>query len=777
MPQGHDVIRIRGAREHNLKNVDVDIPKKRITVFTGVSGSGKSSLVFDTIAAESQRQLNETFSSFVRHRLPHYGQPDADEIENLSAAIIVDQKRLGGNARSTVGTATDIYSLLRLLYSRLGNPPVGDSTMFSFNHPEGMCPRCDGLGAVEVLDIERLVDRDKSLNEGAILFPALAVGTARWKRYALSGLFDNDKKLRDFTPAEWELLLHAKPFRPEHPRPGWWQSAQYEGLVHRFNRSFMNQSVERTRGASREALSRVVTRGPCPVCKGARLNLQVLGSRIDGKNIADCTAMQVSDLIDFMRGITAPTVAPVVGSIAERLEHLTGIGLGYLSLDRQTNTLSGGESQRVKMVKHLGSSLTDMTYIFDEPSVGLHARDVQQVNVLLKQLRDKGNTVLVVEHDPDVIAIADHIVDVGPRAGKEGGEVVYQGTLAGLARAKTSTGRAISRAPRLNSSPRAPQGWLPLRNVSRHNLHDVSVDVPKGVLTAVVGVAGSGKSSLINGAFARRYPETVSIDQGALSGSRRSNMATYTGLLDPIRNLFAGANGVSATLFSANSAGACPGCKGLGTTTLDLAFMDPIESTCEVCHGKRFTPEVLHHRFRGKNIHEVLDLSATEAREFFSEPQLRETLERLVEVGLGYMSLGQPLSTLSGGERQRIKLAAELEKSGQIYVLDEPTTGLHLSDIDRLQTLMSRLVEQGSTLLVIEHNLEVIAQADWVIEMGPGAGRNGGKIVFQGTVERLVADEKSLTGIHLKRHLQDRLDTFSGPAGHLRTTGVSTRSA
>jgi excinuclease UvrABC ATPase subunit len=777
MPQTHDAIRIRGAREHNLKGVDVDIPKRRITVFTGVSGSGKTSLVFDTIAAESQRQLNETFSSFVRHRLPHYGQPDADEIENLSAAIIVDQKRLGGNARSTVGTATDIYSLLRLLYSRLGEPSVGgESTMFSFNHPEGMCPRCDGLGVIEAIDINRLLDRDKSLNEGAILFPALAVGTARWKRYALSGLFDNDKKLRYYTPAEWELLLNAEPFRPKHPKPGWWRSSQYEGLVHRFNRSYMNQSGERTRGASREALSRVITRGTCPVCKGARLNQLVLASKIHGKNIADCTAMQVSDLIDFIRGITEPTVATVVASTVERLEHVIGIGLGYLSLDRQTTTLSGGESQRVKMVKHLGSSLTDMTYIFDEPSVGLHARDVQQVNTLLQRLRDKGNTVLVVEHDPDVIAIADHIVDLGPRAGKEGGEVVYQGTHVGLARADTVTGRSISRAPRLNSTPRAPQGWLPLRDVSLHNLHHVDVDIPKGVMTAVVGVAGSGKSSLINGAFASRYPETICIDQRALSGSRRSNMATYTGLLDPVRTLFATANDVSATLFSANSGGACPGCKGLGATTLDLAFMDPIESTCEVCHGKRFTPEVLHHRLRGKNIHEVLDMSAAEAREFFHEPQLRETLERLIEVGLGYMSLGQPLSTLSGGERQRIKLASELEKSGQIYVLNEPTTGLHLSDIDRLQSLMSRLVDRGSTLLVIEHNLEVIAQADWVIEMGPGAGRNGGQIVFQGTVERLVAADETLTGTHLKRHQRGWRDAPEDRVRQLKTNAGSTRS-
>jgi excinuclease UvrABC ATPase subunit len=754
MLSNQDAIRIRGAREHNLKNISLEIPKKRITVFTGVSGSGKSSLVFDTIAAESQRQLNETFSSFVRHRLPHYGQPDADAIENLSPAIIVDQKRLGGNARSTVGTATDIYSLLRLLYSRLGKPFVGESTVFSFNHPEGMCPRCDGLGVVDALDLERLLDRDKSLNEGAIRFPALAVGSARWKRYTLSGLFDNDKKLRDYTRAEWDLLLNAKPFRPKHPRPGWWRSTQYEGLVHRFNRSYLNQSAEKARGENREALSRVVSRGPCPICLGARLNQSVLRSKIHGKHIAHCTAMQVSDLIEFIRGIDAPSVATVVSSVVERLEHLIGIGLGYLSLDRQTNTLSGGESQRVKMVKHLGSSLTDMTYVFDEPSVGLHARDVQQVNALLRRLRDKGNTVLVVEHDPDVIAIADHIVDMGPRAGTEGGEVVYDGTRSGLARSGTLTGQYLSRKPKLNSKPRAAQGQLPLRNITLHNLRNVSVEIPKGVMTVVVGVAGSGKSSLINGALARRYPETICIDQSALSGSKRSNMATYTGLLDPIRKLFAATNGVSAALFSSNSAGACPQCKGIGTLSLDLAFMDPIESTCDVCQGQRFTPQVLRYRFRGKNIHEVLSQSAAEAREFFSEPGLRETLEHLIEVGLGYMSLGQPLSTLSGGERQRIKLATELEKSGQIYVLDEPTTGLHLSDIDRLMILMNRLVERGSTLIVIEHNLDVIAQADWIIEMGPGAGRDGGKVVFQGTAERLAHDAESLTGTHLRRYLK-----------------------
>lgn len=753
-PMQERPIRVFGAREHNLQNIDIEIPKKRIVVFTGVSGSGKSSLVFDTIAAESQRQLNETFSSFARHRLPHYGQPDADAIENLSAAIVVDQKRLGGNARSTVGTVTDIYALLRLLYSRIGRPFVGESTVFSFNHPEGMCPTCDGLGTTEAVDLDKLIDRDKSLNQGAIRFPALAVGSARWKRYALSGLFDNDKPLRDYDAREWDLLINAEPFKPKHPLKGWWASSQYEGLLHRFERSFLHQSGEKVKGASREALNRVVSRRTCAQCKGDRLNREVLRCKIDGKNIAQCAAMQADELVVFVRGLKSREAASVIAAIVERLEHLIGIGLAYLSLDRQTASLSGGESQRVKMVKHLGSSLTDMSYIFDEPSIGLHARDVHQVNLLLRRLRDKGNTVLVVEHDPDVIAIADHIVDMGPAAGRDGGRVVYQGDLAGLARAKTLTGRHIARQPRLKTLPRAPKGWLELRKASLHNLRKVDVDLPVGVMTVVTGVAGSGKSSLINGVFARTYPETVCIDQGALHASRRSNTATYTGLLDPIRRQFAAANDVDASLFSANSSGACPVCKGLGTIQIDLAFMDPIESVCEACRGRRFSPEVLRYTLRGHSIDQVLRMSVDEAHGFLVEPELRAITARLEQVGLGYLSLGQPLSTLSGGERQRIKLATELVQRGGTYVLDEPTTGLHLSDIDRLLRVMDRLVDNAGTLIVIEHNLEVIAQADWIIDMGPGAGHDGGQVVFQGVPADLLRERGSVTGEHLARYLQ-----------------------
>ena len=751
-----DAIRVSGAREHNLKNIDVEIPKRAITVFTGVSGSGKSSLVFDTIAAESQRQLNETFNSFARHRMPHYGQPDADTLENLSAAIVVDQKRLGGNARSTVGTATDIYSLLRLLFSRAGKPFVGESTVFSFNHPEGMCPRCDGLGVVEVVDIEALLDRTKSLNEGAIRFPTFGVGSAYWKRYVLPGLFDNDKKLEDYSEKEWDLLLNAEPFKPKRPKPGWGETMKYEGLIPRFTRRYLNKQGDGSKNVHAEAFDRVVCRGPCPECKGARLNPKVLSCKIDGRNIAQCAAMQAGDLVGVIAAIKAPVAATIVRAIIERLQHLVGIGLGYLSLDRQTATLSGGESQRVKMVKHLGSSLTDMTYIFDEPSVGLHARDVHQLNELLQRLRNKGNTVLVVEHDPDVIDIADHVIDMGPKAGQEGGHVVYQGSRSGLDKSGTLTARYMARRPRLKGRVRAAKGALPLRKVSLHNLRNVSVDIPVGVMTVVTGVAGSGKSSLINGVFSRRYPDTVCIDQGALSASRRSNTATYTGLLDPIRELFAQANGVSASLFSANSTGACPEFKGLGITQIDLAFMDSIESVCDVCKGRRFTEAVLRLRLRGKTIDEVLRMSVVESRKFFVEPALRQVLDRLVDVGLDYMSLGQPLSTLSGGERQRIKLATEMEKSGRTYVLDEPTTGLHMSDIEHLLQLMNRMVDDGSTLIVIEHNLDVIAQADWVIDMGPGAGREGGEIVFMGPPAVLIEHETSATGRYLARYLHRR---------------------
>lgn len=747
-----DRIYVTGARENNLKNVTISIPKKQISVFTGVSGSGKSSLVFDTIAAESQRQLNETFTSFVRHRLPHYGQPDVDSLENLSVAIVVDQKRLGGNARSTVGTITDIYSLLRLLYSRIGKPFVGYSDVFSFNNPQGMCPKCEGLGTVAAINIDRLLDRGKSLNEGAIQFPTFRPGEWRWKRYVFSGLFNNDKKLGEYSDDEWDTLLYKTDIKIKNPVPEWPKTSKYEGIIPRFERSFLTKESEEAKTHYKEEFDRIVTRGICPLCNGAKLNQNVLKCKINGNNIANLTAMQVSDLVQVIREIDDPTAATVVAAITERLEHLISIGLGYLSLSRETSTLSGGESQRVKMVRHLGSSLTDITYIFDEPSIGLHPHDVNRLNTLIKRLRDKGNTVLVVEHDPDVMAIADHIIDMGPGAGSKGGKVVYEGDLSGLAASGTITGRHLSHRPRLKNQPRQPHGWFAIEHASLHNLKDVSVQIPQKVMTVVTGVAGSGKSTLINGVLPQYYPEAVFIDQGAVRGSKRSNPATYTGMLDLIRALFAQANHVSASLFSFNSNGACPECKGLGVTYTDLAFMDPIVSTCEVCQGQRFTNEVLGLTWHGKNINEVLNMSVADAKVFFQEEEIRSILERLSDVGLDYITLGQPLNTLSGGERQRIKLASELENSGQIYVFDEPTTGLHMSDVERLIGLMNRLVDNGSTVIVIEHNLDVISQADWIIDLGPEAGHAGGKVIFEGYPKELIDNPASKTGLYLKQH-------------------------
>jgi len=751
-PQPTDVIRIVGARENNLRNVSVDIPKKRITVFTGVSGSGKSSLVFDTIAAESQRQLNDTFSTFVRHRLPHHAQPDADSLENLCASIVIDQRRLGGNARSTVGTATDILALLRLLFSRVGQPFVGYSNVFSFNHPDGMCPRCEGLGKIDTVDTDRLFDRQLSLNEGAIRFSAFAVGGYRWKRYVESGLFDNDKPLKDFTEDEWQTLLHGEDVPITNPGPGWPATSRYEGVLPRIRRNFLSRNIDEIKGLDRAEWDRLVTAGPCPLCHGARLNEKVRSCRIDGRNLADWCAVEVAELLPIVRSVDAPLASTLVPAIDYRLQHVVNIGLGYLSLGRETTSLSGGESQRVKMVRHLGSSLSDMSYIFDEPSVGLHPRDVARLTALLRHLRDKGNTVLVVEHDPDVIAMADHVIDIGPGAGDAGGIVVFEGSVAALRRADTPTGRCLSRPAQVNAAPRTPSGWLPLKQVSLHNLKDVSVAIPEGVLTVVTGVAGSGKSSLINGAFVRAYPETVCIDQGAIGGSRRSNPATYTGILDPIRRLFAQANTASASLFSANSGGACPVCKGIGTTETDLAFMEPIVSICERCRGRRFTDEVLQYRLRGKNIGEVLAMRVAEARGFFDEADIQPALARLDEVGLAYLSLGQPLSSLSGGERQRLKLATELAQSGRLYVFDEPTSGLHLSDIDRLLRLLDRLIERGATVIVIEHQLDVIARADWLIDMGPEAGHAGGRVMFEGTVADMIANGSGETATHLRRH-------------------------
>ena len=740
-------LEIRGARENNLKSVSVDIPKRKITVFTGVSGSGKSSLVFDTIAAESQRLINETFTAFIQTLLPSYGQPEVESLANLSAAIIVDQNRLGGNSRSTVGTATDTSSMLRLLFSRIGDPQGIHPAVFSFNDPHGMCPNCDGLGRVNDIDLDTLIDWDRSLNEGALLFPTFAVDGWFWAIFAQCGFFDNDKKLRDYTEAERQELIYSPDRKIKIE--GAPVNSTYEGLIPKFKRLYLSKDTEQMAPKLRAEVEKVVARTPCPECGGARLNQVALGCRIQGLNIGDCSAMQVTDLADFIRGIGEPTVAPVVSALTARLDNLAYIGLGYLSLDRESSTLSGGESQRVKMVRHLGSSLTDVTYVFDEPSVGLHPHDVHRLNELLRRLRDKGNTVLVVEHKPSVIAIGDHIIDMGPGAGRDGGEIVYQGDLAGLLKSGTRTGEHLGRSQPIKTDSRRRTGDLAIENASLHNLRDVTVKIPQGVLTVVTGVAGSGKSSLIQGCLPQRYPETVVIDQNLGRGSKRSNPATYTGVLDPIRKAFASANKVSAALFSANSKGACPECQGLGVIYTDLAHLDPMVTTCEACEGRRFTDEVLAYTLRGKNISDVFGFSVVEAAEFFTERAVRTTLSGLVDVGLGYLTLGQPLNTLSGGERQRLKLANELGKSSRIYVLDEPTTGLHMNDVDNLIRLFNRLVDGGSTVVVIEHNLNVIARADWIVDLGPGAGHDGGTVMFEGRPADLATEPRSLTGRYL----------------------------
>lgn len=711
-------IYVAGAREKNLKNIDIEIPKKKITVFTGVSGSGKSSLVFDTIAAESQRQLNETYSSFIRHRLPHYGQPDVDSIKNLSVAIIINQKRIGGNSRSTVGTITDIAPLLRLLFSRIGKPFVGYSDVFSFNNPNGMCMNCDGLGKVDSINIDKLLDKNKSLNEGAILFPTFKPGGWRLKRYIHSGLFDNNKKIKDYDEKELDLLLNKTDIKIEKGDPEWPKTSLYEGLIPRIERSFLKKEGGEREKYKKE-INKIVTKEICPVCRGARLNEKILSCKINGKNIADCTKMQINDLIIFMKEIKEQSAQTVLKTLISRLEHLEYIGLGYLSLDRETSSLSGGESQRIKMVKQLGSSLTGLTYIFDEPSIGLHPHDIGRINKLLKMLRDKGNTVLIVEHDPDIIKIADYTIDMGPKAGIEGGNIVYKGTPEGLLQSNTLTGKALQYKPQIKLHTRKAKGWLSIKNANLHNLKNINVDIPKGVMTVVTGVAGSGKSTLINRLLPKIYPETIFIDQGAIHASIRSNIATYTGIFDFIRNLFAKENNVKSSLFSFNSEGACPECKGLGVTYTDLAFMDTVISTCEVCEGNRFTDKVLNFKFRGKNISQVLKMTVDEAIDFFKEDEIYLVLRRLVDVGIDYITLGQPLNTLSGGELQRLKLAAQLDSKGNIYVLDEPTTGLHISDITKLVAIMNRLVNQGSTLIVIEHNLDIMTQADWIIDLGP----------------------------------------------------------
>ena len=740
-------IEVRGARENNLKNISLDIPKRKISVFTGVSGSGKSSLVFDTIAAEAQRQLNETFTAFVQGFLPHLGQPDIDRIEHLNAPIIIDQKRVGGGSRSTVGTYTDIAVLLRLLFSRAGQPHAGPAYAFSFNTPQGMCPECEGIGKTTQLDLDRLIDRSKSLNEGAILHPEFKVGKWMWKMYPLSGLFDNDKPIADYTDKQLHDLLYGV----EGLKVSWGEfSSNYEGLVERFTRMYLKKDAAAMSDRNRAVFEQFTNSQTCPLCHGGRLNGAALACQIRGRNIAELADLEATELIEFLHGFDQPAAAKLAAALTERLQHLVDIGLGYLSLGRETATLSGGESQRVKMIRHLGNSLTDMLYILDEPTVGLHARDVARMCTLLKKLRDKGNTVLVVEHDPDLIAIADHVVDIGPRAGTHGGQVVFEGSYAALKRADTLTGQFLKQHLPIKAQPRRPAGQMTIRNASLHNLKNITVSIPTGVLTVVTGVAGSGKSTLINDVFLAQHPDALVIDQSRVGANSRSAPATYTGIMDEIRQAFAKSSGVSASLFSFNSAGSCPNCNGLGVVYTDLAFMEGIVSTCEICEGKRFKPEVLEYRLRGKSISDVLDLTAEEALAFFTEKKVKAVLQAMNDVGLGYLKLGQPLSTVSGGEGQRLKLATELHKRGSVYVMDEPTTGLHLSDIGLLMGIIDKLVDAGNTVILIEHHLDVIRQADWIIDLGPEGGERGGRVVATGTPEQVAKAPGSFTGKYLK---------------------------
>ncbi|MEU9252044.1 excinuclease ABC subunit UvrA [Streptomyces sp. NPDC048270] len=744
----HQVIRVRGARENNLADISLDIPKRRLTVFTGVSGSGKSSLVFGTIAAESQRMINETYTAFIQSFMPSLGRPDVDGLHNLSAAIVVDQERMGANSRSTVGTATDAYTMLRIVFSRLGAPHIGTSTAFSFNTPDGMCQRCEGIGQVSDIAVDQLVDRELSLREGAITVPGFAVDSWYWQVMANCGFYSPDTKLKDFTEQEWADFLHKEPVKVKVGP----NNFTYEGLITKIQRTYLAKDRESMQPHIRSFVDRAVVFADCPDCGGTRLSAAALSSRVHGVNIAECSAMQISDLAAFVRRIDDPGVAPLLASLRDLLDSLVEIGLGYLSLDRQSATLSGGEAQRVKMVRHLGSSLTDITYVFDEPTTGLHPHDIRRMNDLLLRLRDKGNTVLVVEHKPEVIAIADHVVDLGPGAGTAGGQLCYSGDVDGLRASGTLTGRHLGHRARLRERVRTPRGHLSVKGADLHNLKDVSVEVPLGVLAVVTGVAGSGKSSLIHGYLAGRDGVVVA-DQSPIRGSRRSNPATYTGLLNPVRTAFAKANGVKAALFSANSEGACPKCNGIGLVYTDLAMMAGVASVCEECEGRRFTPEVLTYTLRGKNISEVLDMPVAEAYEFFTTGQARTILGRLADVGLGYLRLGQPLNTLSGGERQRLKLAINMAEKSSTYILDEPTTGLHMADVDKLLALLDRLVDHGNSVIVIEHHQAVMAHADWLIDIGPGGGHAGGEVVFEGTPAALVAGADTLTARHLREYV------------------------
>jgi excinuclease UvrABC ATPase subunit len=775
----HDLIRVHGARVNNLKDVSIEIPKRRLTVFTGVSGSGKSSLVFGTIAAESQRLINETYSAFVQGFMPNLGRPDVDVLDGLTTAILVDQERMGGDPRSTVGTATDANAMLRIVFSRLGQPHIGSPQAFSFNVASisgagavtierggttmkerrsfsitgGMCPRCEGRGSVNDIDLTALYDDSLSLSEGALTIPGYSMDGWYGRIFSGCGFFDPDKAIKKFTKKQLHDLLYKEPTKIKVDGI----NLTYEGLIPKIQKSMLSKDVDAMQPHIRAFVERAVTFATCPECGGTRLSEAARSSKIKGINIGDACARQISDLAAWVRGLDEPSVAPLLAALGETLDSFVEIGLGYLSLDRPSGTLSGGEAQRVKMIRHLGSSLTDVTYVFDEPTIGLHPHDIQRMNDLLLRLRDKGNTVLVVEHKPEVIAIADHAVDLGPGAGTTGGEVVFEGTVDGLRGSGTITGRHLDDRTCLKPTVRTSSGVMEVRGASTHNLQDVDVDIPLGVLVVVTGVAGSGKSSLIRGSVSGR-DGVVSVDQGAIRGSRRSNPATYTGLLDPIRKAFAKANGVRPALFSANSEGACPSCNGAGVIYTDLAMMAGVATTCEECEGKRFQAEVLEYKFGGKDISEVLAMPVTEAEEFFEAgeartPAAHKILDRLADVGLGYLSLGQPLTTLSGGERQRLKLATQMAETGGVYVLDEPTSGLHLADVEQLLGLLDRLVDSGKSVIVIEHHQAVMAHADWIIDLGPGAGHDGGRIVFEGTPADLVAAGSTLTGEHLAAYV------------------------
>ncbi len=775
----HDRIRVHGARVNNLRDVSIELPKRRLTAFTGVSGSGKSSLVFGTIAAESQRLINETYSAFVQGFMPSQARPDVDLLDGLTTAIIVDQERMGANARSTVGTATDANAMLRILFSRLGQPHIGPAQAFSFNVASvsgagavtlekggrttkerrsfsitgGMCPRCEGMGAVSDFDRTALYDASKSLNEGALTIPGYTMDGWYGRIYRGSGFFDPDKPIGKFTKKELDALLYKEPTRIKVDGI----NVTFEGLIPKIQKSFLSKDLDAMQPHIRAFVERAVTFATCPECEGTRLTAAARSSKINGISIADACAMQISDLADWVRGIDDRSVAPLLEGLQHTLDSFVEIGLGYLSLDRPAGTLSGGEAQRTKMIRHLGSSLTDVTYVFDEPTIGLHPHDIARMNELLLRLRDKGNTVLVVEHKPETIAIADRVVDLGPGAGDDGGTICFEGTFAQLRTSDTLTGRHIEYRARLKDSVREPTGVLPIRNATANNLQNVDVDIPLGVLCVITGVAGSGKSSLIHGSLPVDAG-VVMVDQAAIKGSRRSNPATYTGLLDPIRAAFAKANGVKPGLFSPNSAGACPNCNGNGVIYMDLAMMAGVSTVCEVCEGKRFQAEVLEYTLNGKDISEVLAMSATEAEAFFADgavkkPAAHAILTRMVDVGLGYLRLGQPLTTLSGGERQRLKLAIHMAQKGGVYVLDEPTTGLHLADVEQLLRLLDRLVDAGKSVIVIEHHQAVMAHADWIIDLGPGAGHDGGRVVFEGTPADLVADRSTLTGEHLAQYV------------------------